>query len=60
MEFNVNSARDPASYLDTICQAFSDGSVPEECGEQLSTTAYSAGFGYNAGTTTSGSAAQCG
>lgn len=55
----VNSARDPASYLDSICQAFSDGSVPESCGEQLSTTAYSAGFGYTA-TGGSGSAAQCG
>jgi hypothetical protein len=52
----VNSARDPASYLDSICQAFSDGNVPEECGEQLSTTAYSPGFGYTAGTTTN---AQC-
>jgi hypothetical protein len=54
----VNSARDPASYLDTICQAFSDGSVPTECGEQLSTTAYSPGFGYT--TTSSTTAAECG
>ncbi len=52
----VNSARDPASYLDTICQAFSDGNVPEACATQLSTTAYSAGFGYDAGTSTT---AQC-
>jgi hypothetical protein len=54
----VNSARDPASYLDTICQAFSDGNVPTECGEQLSTTAFSPGFGYS--TTTSTTAAACG
>jgi hypothetical protein len=52
----VTSARDPASYLDTICQGFNDGSVPEACGTQLSTTAYSAGFGYSAGTSTT---AQC-
>ncbi|MCX6750348.1 MAG: hypothetical protein NTZ83_02740 [Candidatus Pacearchaeota archaeon] len=54
----VNSARDPASYLDFICQAFSDASVPEECGEQLSTTVYSPGFGYS--TTTSTTTAECG
>jgi protein-disulfide isomerase len=54
----VNSARDPASYLDAICKAFSDGSVPAECGNQLSTTAYGPGFGYSgSGSTT---AAQCG
>ena len=52
----VNSARDPASYLDSICKAFSDGKVPEACGTKLSTTSYSAGFGYNAGTSTN---AQC-
>jgi len=54
----VSSARDPASYLDVICQAFTDGSVPEECGEQLSTTAYSPGFGYTTSSGSSGS--QCG
>lgn len=53
----ANSGRDPASYLDTICQAFSDGSVPVECGEQLSSTSPSAGFGSTSGS--SGSAAQC-
>ncbi len=52
----VSSARSPAAYLDSICQAFSDGSVPEECGEPLSTASYSAGFGYTAGTSTT---AQC-
>jgi hypothetical protein len=54
----VTSARDPASYLDSICQAFSDGSVPAECGQTLSSTAYGAGFGYDT-TGSSGSAAQC-
>jgi hypothetical protein len=44
----ANSARDPASYLDTICKAFSDGNVPAECGQKLSSTAYGAGFGYTA------------
>ncbi len=55
----VSSARDPASYLDVVCQAFSDGSVPEECGEQLLTESYVPMWGW---TTTSGSttAAQCG
>lgn len=52
----ANSGRDPASYLDTICRAFSDSSVPKACGVQLSSTAYSPGFGYTAGTSTS---AQC-
>jgi hypothetical protein len=55
----ATSARDPASYLNVICQAFSDGSVPTECGQKLSTTAYSAGFGYSA-TTSGTTAAQCG
>ncbi|MGY4884509.1 MAG: hypothetical protein ACP5NZ_02935 [Nanobdellota archaeon] len=54
----VNSARSPAAYLTSICGAFSDGNVPDECSEQLSTTVYSAGFGYT--TTTSNSAAECG
>jgi protein-disulfide isomerase len=52
----VSSARDPASYLNVICQAFTDGNVPEECDSELSTTAYSSGFGYTAGTSTT---AQC-
>ena len=55
----ATSARDPASYLNIICQAFSDGSVPTECGQKLSTTAYGAGFGYSA-TTSGTTAAQCG
>jgi protein-disulfide isomerase len=54
----ASSARDPASYLSVICSAFTDGNVPEECSQTLSTTAYSAGFGYEtSGSTTT---AQCG
>lgn len=54
----VSSARDPASYLSSICGAFSEGNVPEECSQELSTTSYSAGFGYDtSGSTTT---AQCG
>ncbi len=53
----VNSARDSASYLDVICQAFGDGSVPAECGEQLSSASPSPGFGSTTGS--SGAAAQC-
>lgn len=52
----VTSARDPASFLDVICQAFSDGSVPTECGTQLSTTTPSSGFGSGTGTS---SGTQC-
>ena len=51
----VSSARDPASYLGVICSAFTDGTAPEECTQELSTTAYSAGFGYDAGSTTTAS-----
>lgn len=54
----VSSARSPASYLDVVCQAFTDGNVPEECGTQLSNTAYGPGFGYDS-TSSGGSAAQC-
>jgi len=51
-----SAGRSPASYLDGICSAFTDGSVPEECGETLSSSTPSAGFGYNQGTDT---VAQC-
>jgi hypothetical protein len=56
----ANSARDPASYLSAICSSFSDGSVPTECGQTLSSTAYSPGFGYTNSTTSGTTAAQCG
>ena len=52
----ASSARDPESFLKTICSAFNN--APEACNTQLSTTSYSAGFGYNVAS--SGSTAQCG
>lgn len=54
----ASSARDPASYLKTVCNAFTEGKVPAECNEKLATTSYSAGFGYS--TTTSATTAECG
>ena len=42
----ISSARDSQSYLDTVCAAFNN--APEECAVQLSTQNPSAGFGYNA------------
>jgi len=52
---NVQSGRDSASYLKTICSAFN--AAPAECNETLSSSSPSAGFG----SSTSGdtSAAQC-
>jgi len=50
----VSSARDPASYLDVICQAFNE--APSQCGLELSDTTYSPGFGYEEGQDTG---AQC-
>ena len=49
----VNSARDPQSYLDVVCSAFNN--EPSECSQSLSTTSYSAGFGYDAGSSTTAS-----
>jgi len=51
----ISSARDPASYLDTICQAFND--VPEECGLELSSASPSPGFGWDE--TGASTSAQC-
>ncbi len=53
----ASSARDSASYLDTICSAFND--APEECGESLSSASPSPGFGYTASSGASADA-QCG
>jgi len=55
----VSSARDPNSYLNVICQAFTEGKAPASCDTQLSTTAYGAGFGYDT-TGAAANAAQCG
>ena len=41
---SVNSERSPAAYLASICAAFNE--APEECETEMSTTAYSPGFGY--------------
>lgn len=54
----AQSGRDPASYLKTVCGAFTEGKAPEECKESLPNTSYSAGFGYT--TTTSTTTAECG
>lgn len=50
----ASSARSPSAYLNAICQAFNTS--PEECDTELSTSSYSAGFGYEAGASTD---AQC-
>ena len=52
----VKSARDSASYLDTICQAFNN--APEECGTKLSSTSPNPGFGYGS-SGSSGSSGSC-
>lgn len=44
----VSSARDSASLLATICASFTE--QPEECGQVLSSTAPSPGFGFSEGT----------
>jgi glutaredoxin len=41
----VSSARDSASLLEIICSAFNN--PPEECGQQLSSTVPSPGFGFD-------------
>ncbi len=53
----VQSARDSASYLDTICQSFTEGNIPEECGEELSLETPSPFFGWE--TTGTSTTAQC-
>lgn len=52
----IQSSRDSASLLATICSAFN--TPPAECNTTLSSTAPSAGFGFNATTGGTG-AAQC-
>ncbi len=55
----VNSGRDSASMLNTICSAFNE--APAECSEiQLSSSQPSPGFGYATSGADSGSVAQCG
>lgn len=52
------SSRSPAAYLEIICQAFSDGDVPNACNLKLSEETYSPGFGYSI--SDSDTTAQCG
>lgn len=52
----VNTARDPQSLLNTICDAFTN--KPSECNTKLDSTSPSPGFGYNA-STQSGSNGSC-
>ncbi|MCD6576211.1 MAG: hypothetical protein J7K73_03565 [Nanoarchaeota archaeon] len=49
----VQSGRDSASLLSTICSAFTN--PPEECNTELSSTTPSPGFGYEGSGTNSGS-----
>ncbi|OGJ12663.1 hypothetical protein A3K82_02240 [Candidatus Pacearchaeota archaeon RBG_19FT_COMBO_34_9] len=53
----VSSSRDPASYLNAICKAFTNGKVPEECATQLSSETPSAYFGWDG--SGSSTTAQC-
>ena len=52
---SIQSNRDPASYLRTVCSAFT--TAPGECSEQLSSASPSTGFGL--GGTGSGSGGEC-
>ncbi len=52
------SSRSPAAYLEVICQAFSDGNIPDACNLKLSEEIYSPGFGYSI--SDSDTSAQCG
>lgn len=52
---NIQSSRDSASLLSTICSAFND--APSECSTALSSASPSAGFGY--GVAAAGTDASC-
>ncbi|MBW3003895.1 hypothetical protein KY337_04990 [Candidatus Woesearchaeota archaeon] len=54
----VETARDPASLLKTVCYGFDE--QPEECDEELTSTSPSAGFGFEVAAGGTDSAAQCG
>ncbi len=55
----VSSSRSPAAYLNTICSAFTEDSKPDVCeNNNLSTEAYSPGFGYDV-STSGNTNAQC-
>ncbi len=55
----VSAGRSPSAYLDAICSSFSDGNVPEECGETLPSESYSPGFGWTLSSGTATNGAQC-
>ncbi len=56
----VSSGRSPAAMLDTICSSFTEGNVPEECGNQnLPTDSYVPGFGWTLSTGATTEGAQC-
>ncbi len=52
----VNSARDPASLLKTVCDSFTEDARPSACDKTLSSEAPSPGFGYEGSGSGSGSA----
>ncbi len=58
-EVQVSSARDSASLLSVICDAFTDNARPSACDETLSSEAPSPGFGYQ-GSTSGSTTATCG
>jgi hypothetical protein len=49
----ASSARSPAAYLESICNAFNN--APSECSQTLSSESYSPGFGYSTGSSTDAS-----
>ena len=55
----VQSGRSSAAFLDTICQAFTEGSVPELCAGELDSANPAPGFGWDV-TVPEGTAASCG
>ena len=55
----VNSGRDSASYLDSVCKGYLDESVPSLCGTQLSDVSPAPMWGWDT-SSASGSDAQCG
>jgi hypothetical protein len=54
----VSSGRDSATLLATVCAAF-EGEAPSECDSELSNSAPSPGFGYNAAASNATAAATC-
>jgi len=53
----VQTGRDSASYISTICSAFNE--APEECSEELSPASPSPGFGYEVSGSAASNNAQC-